>query len=137
MSDEAKAAIDDARAFIDALLQSDWQELHIAHDDFELFIARDNGGPNPMFAGASVEPATPRAVPTERSEIAAPHVATVSWIASMGDFVGAGETAVRLSVLDDEHEVTCEDPSRVVEVLVSEGEMVEYGAPLVVLMQES
>lgn len=126
-TDPAAAALDDARSFMDALLQSDWQELHIARDDFELFIARDGGGPNPMFAEAAACEPPPAAATPQVSAITAQHVATIAWVAEPGSNVAAGKPLARLSVLDDETEIKATNDGRVVAVDVEAGELVEFG----------
>lgn len=134
--DPTAEAIDDARAFMDALLKSDWQELHIAGGDFELFIARKDGGPNPKvdsdFAGGADTPSNALA-PTE---IAAPHVATLAWIAAVGTQIESGEPLACLSVLDEETIVKAGRAGRVVGALAEAGQLVEFGTVLVLIAEE-
>lgn len=128
--DQSRAAIDNARALLDSFLQSEWQELHIASaDGFELFIAREGGGPNPIFGvDEPTEGSLPAPAPARSTvEIAAPHVATVAWVAKEGAAVASGDAVVRLSVLDEETELTTERGGRIAAVEVEEGQLVEFG----------
>ncbi|MXP24696.1 hypothetical protein GRI39_01375 [Altererythrobacter indicus] len=134
-SDPAAAAIDNARAFMDAMLQSDWLELHVATDDFELFIAREGGGPNPMFAGAELDEVPAPAAAAKASAITAPHVATLVWAAQPGTNVAAGEALARISVLDEETDITAARGGRVVAVDAAPGELVEFGMTILQIVE--
>jgi biotin carboxyl carrier protein len=126
-SDPVAAAIDDARSFLDAMLQSDWQELHIARDDFELFIAREGGGPNPMFAQTDA-PEAPAPMPAGKvTAITAPHVATIAWVAQAGANVAAGEAVARISVLDEEVELKADKAGRITSAEMQPGQLAEFG----------
>lgn len=133
---EIAAAIDDARAFMDALLQSDWQELHIARNGFELFIARDGGGPNPMVEVAADDQADSPVAAASPVMISSPHVATVVWLAAQGDYVAAGEPVARLSVLDEEFEIKAGGSGRIRMVSAAPDQLVEFGLPLLQIIEE-
>ncbi|VVT10532.1 biotin/lipoyl-containing protein [Erythrobacter sp. EC-HK427] len=130
------AAIDDARAFIDAILASDWQELHISGDDFELFLARDGGGPNPMFTAIDSSASPASAATTQVTVIAAPHVATIAWVAEPGTVFAAGKPLARLSVLDEVTEIRASNDGRVAGVDVAVGELVEFGITILQIAAE-
>ena len=125
--DEAALAVDDARALIDALLASQFQELHVRGESFEIFLAREGGGPNPMLAWVEE-------VPVEAAEpglsITAPHVATIVWIAAEGALPAAGDVLARLEVLGEESELRAAQAGRLARVLVRLGQLVEYGEPI-------
>jgi acetyl-CoA carboxylase biotin carboxyl carrier protein len=125
--DEAALAVDDARALIDALLASEYQELHVRGEGFEIFLARAGGGPNPMLAGVEE-------VPAQAAEpglsITAPHVATIAWVAAEGTVLAAGDVLARLEVLGEESELLALQAGRVVRILARPGQLVEYGEPI-------
>lgn len=126
--DDTALAIDDARALMDALLASDWQELHVRSEGLEIFLAREGGGPNPMLAGAA-QGAAPGAVqPTaDRHRLTAPHVATVTWVAEVGTVLAAGQPAIRLAVLGDETDMPTKQAGRVSLIHAEIGQLVEFG----------
>ena len=127
------AAIDDARALIDALLENGWQEVHICDGETEIFIARDGAGFNPMRGMSEPQLPPPTTVSDARKVIVSPHVATVVWVQAAGTTVASGDPVARLSVLEDEEIISASKAARVIDVMVHSGTLVEYGSPLLEL----
>lgn len=127
LRDPAEAAIDDARALIDALLEHGWHELHVANGETEIFIARDGGRANPMRAGSSVQADEPAAAAAQLESVAAPHVATVAWLAQVGAPIAFGDLIARIEVLGDSEDVLAPSAGQVAEVIAEVGGLVEYG----------
>lgn len=125
------AVIDDARALMDALLANDWSEVHVTGHDFEIFIAKEGGGANPML-GQDLGDGPNETLPAGPVKtLSAPHVATVEWVAEVGVRLEVGQSVVRLSVLDEVSELPAAAGGSVVRVHAVPGQMVEFGAPLV------
>lgn len=125
------AVIDDARALMDALLANDWSEVHVTGNDFEIFIAREGGGANPMLDPDLGDGQNEAVAAGPARTLSAPHVATVEWVAAVGVRLEVGQTVVRLSVLDEVSELPAVAGCTVVRVHAVPGQMVEFGAPLV------
>lgn len=133
--DPVAAAIDDARALMDALIANDWSEIHVTGDDFAIFIAKEDGGSNPMLALAEVDEPADLAPVHPAKTISAPHVATLDWIAAVGDLLEPGQVVARLSVLDEPSEITAPRSGTILRVHASPGDLVEFGTPLVDLVE--
>jgi biotin carboxyl carrier protein len=138
-ADPFATAIDDARALMDALLGADWREIHVVSGETELFIARDDGGPNPMRA----VPAQPvdeapeaRAAGTEHA-VKAPHVATFVSALPEGSWVGQGEPLARLSVLDEEEDLAAPVSGHVGISSFASGDLIEFGDVIVTIEEEA
>ena len=96
----------------------------------EIFIARDGGRSNPMRAESSA-PLQESAEPATRLEaVAAPHVATVAWLAQAGALVAAGDIVARIEVLEESEDVPAPVPGQVAEAVAQIGALVEYGETL-------
>lgn len=135
--DPVVAAIDDARALMDALLANDWAQVHVAGDDFAIFIARADGGANPLLAATEPEAPVAAATAAPVRTMTAPHVATLDWIAAVGDQIDPGQMLARLSVLDEPTELAAQGGGTVVRVYAVPGALVEYGAPLLDVAEAS
>lgn len=133
----AIAAINDARALLDALLGSDWREIHVVSGDTEIFIARNGAGANPMRAvpAAPVAEAASPLPPVVEKAVTAPHVATLVEAVSVGTRVEAGQTVATLHVLDEPIAVAAPGAGTVVRVDASPGELLDFGAPLLTIAQ--
>lgn len=129
-TDPVTAAIDDARALMDALLEHGWKQVHVASEGLEIFIAREDGGPNPML-----EPAVPARDVEVGPEftIEAPHVGTFDWAVTAGQLVSIGEVVAKLSLLDEAVEILSDCSGVVRSVLAKAGDLVEFGQQLVII----
>lgn len=142
MSEDAKAfdaAIDDLRALMDALIASDWQELHLVDDQSEIFIARESGRTNPMLG--FVDDASPGgesgAWLGTRHDVTAPHVATLLEItAKVGDMVEKGTVITRLSVLEEVHEISAPCSGMIIKTFANEGDLVEFGSMILQIAED-
>lgn len=123
-----KAAIDDARALLDALLASDWRDLHVTSGGTEIFIARPGGGANPMRASA--EPVESAVSEAGTTAITAPHVATLVSTAQIGANLSQGEIAATIEVLGEEETVLAPVAGRVAMVHVEPGALLEFKMPI-------
>ncbi len=129
--DPVIAAIDDARALLDTLLTSGWQQLHVASGDTEIFLARDGGGSNPMRAVAAAPVvAVPAAQDGPETAVPVPHVATFEQALAVGTEVVAGQTVATVRVLDAQEDITAPVSGTIVRVDAVPGALLEYGATL-------
>ena len=124
-----KAAINDARALLDALLASDWRDVHVTSGGTEIFIARAGGGANPMRASAEpVVSVSGEAGMT--STVAAPHVATLVSVAQIGADLTQGDIAATIEVLGEEETILAAVSGRVAMVHVEKGGLIEFNMPI-------
>lgn len=134
VADPMAIAVDDARALLDAMLASDWDNVHVVAGETEIFIAKSPGRPNPLFAGGkTVDPTAPDQRATAREAVPSPHVATVVDVVPVGTPVAAGDRLAVLRVLDDEQDLTAAVAGTVCECPAVPGTLLDYGAPVVVL----
>lgn len=132
--DPFEAAIDDLRALMVSFQENEWSELHLDDSRGEIFIARADGGPNPLFdavpVGRDDGAADLRAATVKMHDVVAPHIATVTSVLSRGSTVAAGDESAVLSVLDEAMPLCAPVAGEIADVFVSAGELVEYGALL-------
>lgn len=140
-NDRAGRAIADARALLDTLLTSDWQELHVVSGDTEIFIARPGAGPNPLHAErestAVPEPVTIAAPEPSTTEIKAPHVATFVSAPGVGTAVLAGERVATLRLLEEEIVLVAPVAGTIAGVTAAAGSLLDYGAPVLSLVENA
>lgn len=135
-------AINDARALLNALLASDWREVHVRSGEAEVFIARDGGSLNPMRAIAPT-PLTSVAAhsvaePLSRgadTPVTAPHVASLVDVLPVGTVVCAGQVVATLRVLEDRQSVEAPVSGTIVSVSAAPGVLLDYKAPIVSIAQ--
>lgn len=129
-----RAAIADARALLETFQAGDLASSYVRVRDTEVFIARGASEPNPMQRARGPEPLTSGApVEYSTSEVTAPHIATIAWIAAAGTVVRQGEVIVRLMVLDESIEMLSPQPGRVSSVVAEASSMVEFGQAILTL----
>jgi biotin carboxyl carrier protein len=131
--DPALGAVGNARALLAALLAGGWREMHIVSGGFEIFVAADGAGYNPMRAPSAAEPVQDAA---PQMSVNAPHVATLVAVAPRGTRVAKGETLATLSVLDDDIAVLAPAAGTVGLPRAAIGALVEFDQPLVGLYEE-
>ncbi|MCX7283882.1 MAG: hypothetical protein NTX28_07535 [Novosphingobium sp.] len=141
IDDEARSAITNARALLDAMLAGGWEQVCITGEEGDYFLARVPGTPNPLLAPAAValpavEPASGQqtSVGSQTHTVKAPHVGTVVWIAAVGAVIGKGETAARIAVLDETMEIAASNAGVVSSHAAKIGDLVEYAHDLVTLV---
>jgi biotin carboxyl carrier protein len=129
---KAGAAIDDARALLDALVTSDWQDMHVVAGETEIFIAKTTGRANPMReAPSSIVPEV--IASTETHDVRAPHVATFVGAVAIGSRVAVGDRVATLRVLDQEQELLADVAGTIAAHPVAAGALIEFGASVVTL----
>ncbi|MGE4303207.1 MAG: hypothetical protein AB7E24_04135 [Novosphingobium sp.] len=132
--DPALEAITDARALLDTLLSSGWQELHLVSGNTEIFLARNGGGLNPMRACGPVTGDVPLPASTDdrpETVVKAPHVATLVDALPAGTAVIAGQKVATLRVLDESEAIEAPVSGTISGHGAAAGDLVDYGAPLV------
>ena len=130
-------AITDARALLDTLLSSAWQELHVVSGGTEIFIARPGGGINPMHVLAAAAPPAPSAAPFDVTEtcVTAQHVATLVDILPVGTDLRVGEPVATIRILDVEETIPAPVAGRISSLSADVGALIEYGTPLLIIAQ--
>jgi acetyl-CoA carboxylase biotin carboxyl carrier protein len=145
------------RKLIEAFEQSDWDEIHLRGEDFEIRLSTSPDGalpaaPATAAAAAPAAPPAPQAEgqsePTPAANGAAPRAegepvlspsVGIFWRApsptsppfvEVGDEVGADSTVCIVEVMKLMTQVAAGVPGRVVEILVANGEPVEKGQAL-------
>ncbi len=127
-------ALNTARALIRILTASPYAELHLRREGFEIFLARKEGGRNPMRRPA--EPPPLAAAPEEALQapeaktLSAPHAASLIWTAPLGAALQAGETAARLELLGEEIEIRAQEAGRVTQICAAPGDLLDHAAPV-------
>lgn len=131
--------ITDTRALLRLFRQSDYGDLHVRSGDYELFVARPQGGANPLRApiaqaGASAEPAAPAQVGATEHLVSAPHIASFVSALAIGSAVAAGDAVARIELLGEPIDLFAQQAGLVTDVMAQPGALVEYAAPLVRLL---
>ncbi|MGK2910986.1 MAG: hypothetical protein ACSLE1_14470 [Sphingobium sp.] len=138
MSDNAMdRAIADARALLDTLMSSGWQELHVVSGETEIFIARADGGFNPMRVGtAAAEPELP-VVPANApvTSVTAQHVATLVHALPIGTDLQAGDPVATIRVLEVEEVIPAPVAGRITSHSAEVGALIEYGMRILGIAQ--
>jgi len=131
IDDNARRAIANARALLDAMLAGGWKQVCITGHEGDYFISREAGTANPLLVPAEIiaAPATDL-VPFA---VNAPHVGTVSWLAAVGQMVAEGDVVARLAVLDDVIEVKAAGAGQVTDHSARIDDLAEFAAPLLLL----
>lgn len=138
IDDNARRAIDNVRALLDAMLASGWEQACVTGKDGDYFLARQPGTPNPLLAApeeaALAQPAV-APIPAECASltVCAPHVGTVAWLAPIGAVLAEGAAAARLAVLDDQVDVPSPKAGTVTAQSAQIGDLAEFSTPLVLL----
>ncbi len=122
------STIEEVRALLAGFVASPWRELHVRGGDWSLFMAKANGGANPMLVRAGQAAAA--AVAALR-EVTAPHLGIFSARVAPGAEVQVGTVIGQIDKLGEATDVVSDVAGRIAAVLPSDGDMVEYGAPLV------
>jgi biotin carboxyl carrier protein len=136
IDDNARSAITNARALLDAMVAGGWQQVCITGEDGDYFLARLPGTPNPLLAPVAVAQAQVQSVtvPTSSQTIKAPHVGTIVWLAAVGEVVETGKAVARLAVLDERIEIVAAGGGTVSAHAGQVGDLVEYAGELVTLV---
>lgn len=117
--------IENTRALLRLFEQSGRRDLYLRTGDYRLFIARNDGGENPMRAERAA---------TDASQLTAPHVATLEWTAAVGTMLSTGDPVARLSLLDEIIELQSEHAGAVSSIDAETGQLLEYGDAILTLV---
>jgi biotin carboxyl carrier protein len=133
------AIITDTRALLRLFRQSGYGDVHLRLGDYELFVAKPEGGANPLRAAAPEaiappQPAAPTPSATTEQLVSAPHIASFVSALAVGSNVAAGDAVARIELLGEPIDLCAEGPGMVIEVLAQPGALIEYAAPLVRLL---
>lgn len=134
--DPVTRALTDARALLDTLLASGWQDVHVVSGATEIFIARAGGRDNPLQRQPVATPmaASPMAGGSE-TVIAAQHVATLVDVLSVGSSVAVGEKVATICVLDEEEDVFAPVAGLVATSPAQPGGLVEFGMTILTIAE--
>ena len=131
--DPVTQAITDARALIESLLASGFQDMHVVSGETEIFLARPAGRANPMRARPAPAESAVAAVLGAETTVKAPHIATLCATAPLGSMVRAGDTIATLSLLDEEIAVPSPLAGEITGLPLAPGSLVEFDQPIVLL----
>lgn len=135
--DSVVQAINDARVLLDTLLASGWCEIHVVSGNTEIFLARNGARANPMRsvplpAQAALDAAL---TPGPKTSVTAPHVATLVHALPVGTAVAAGQIIATLRVLDEQEDVEAPVSGTIVRLDAVVGDLIDYGAPLLAIVE--
>ncbi len=122
------STIEEVRALLAGFVQSPWRDLHFRGGDWSLFMAKVDGGANPMLARAGQAVA---AVAAALRDVTAPHLGIFSARVSPGAEIAVGTVIGQIDKLGEPTDVVSDVAGRIAAILPDDGDMVEYGAPLV------
>ncbi len=128
-----EGAFADARALLDTMVSSGWQELHVCCGELEIFIALADGCPNPMRSASDIPAVS--ASPIAATTVTAPHVATLVDMLAPGVAVVAGEPVARIQVLGREETLLAPVAGRVSAVHAVQGDLLEFGVGVLSLTE--
>lgn len=136
IDENARRAITNARALLDAMLTGGWAELCVQGEEGDYFVARNPGTLNPLLAPAAatvaeVETACSADGPVKT--ISAPHVGTLGWLAPVGTVVAVGDVVAHLDVLDERIAVAATVDGQIMAHAAQPGDVAEFGTPLVTI----
>lgn len=124
--------IDDVRAILRDFRASPWRDLFVKSNDWQLFLAKPGGGPNPLQAVACM--------PDDEEAIAAgvcataPHAGVFVPQVQAQQTVSQGDLLGSVRVLDRETPILADAPG-VIQWLRAEGTFVEFANELVRIEQ--
>jgi acetyl-CoA carboxylase biotin carboxyl carrier protein len=143
------------RELAELLRETDLAEIEIEQDDFRIRVARSVPAAVPVAhvepprtasagAAAPAEAAQPRSLadparhpgcvpsPMVGTAYRSPEPGTKPFV-EVGDMVNVGQTILIVEAMKHMNEVAAPHAGRVVEVLVEDGQPVEYGEPLMII----
>jgi biotin carboxyl carrier protein len=122
------STIEEVRALLASFTASPWRDLHVRSGGWSLFMAKADGGANPMLARAGAAVA---AVVAALREVTAPHLGIFSARVTPGAVVDVGTVIGQVDKLGEATDVVSDVAGRIAAILPQDGDLVEYGAPLV------
>lgn len=135
-------AVENARALLRLFRQSNARDMHVRVGDFAMFIARPNGGPNPMKGGrvhpsaiAAVDLAVPSGVEARKGDVLlAPHVASLVSALPVGTAVEPGQALARIELLGEVIDLEAEVSGFIETVFAADGDLLDYATPILKLV---
>ncbi|MEO0032530.1 MAG: hypothetical protein RIS94_2288 [Pseudomonadota bacterium] len=118
-------AIQDIRALLWQFRKAGLKDFYWRKDGLRLFLARPDGGANPMLV-ADV-PAAPVTVAAPAAGISAPHLGLFEPACAVGETVEPGAIVARIDVLGRKTDVVSRDGGRVVSLGFAANDLVEFG----------
>lgn len=127
-NDPMDTAVTDIRALLWQFQKAGLRDLHLRSPALEVFLARQDGKANPMFA-ARPAPA-PAAEETPAAAVSAPHLGVFEPLCAVGERIAAGSLVAQIDVLGRKTDVHCREGGRVLSVGFAANDLVEYGEQL-------
>ncbi|VWX47309.1 acetyl-CoA carboxylase biotin carboxyl carrier protein subunit [Novosphingobium sp. 9U] len=121
--------IHEIRAMLLQFERSSLKDLFFRSADWTMFLARKEGGPNPLLAGPP-EPKQVRDVP-QVARVKAPHLGLFEPHCEAGAQVAAGDLIALVDVLGRKTEVLSPASGKVRAVLVDASALIEFGNDLI------
>lgn len=119
--------IQDIRALLWQFRKAGLKDFYWRKDGLRLFLARPDGGANPMLAaGPEVVEA-----PKPGFGISAPHLGLFEPCCTVGEAVAPGAVVARIDVLGRKTDVVVRDGGRVVSLGFAANDLVEFGECLI------
>jgi biotin carboxyl carrier protein len=120
--------LNEAAAFFDFFLQSDWASCHVRNGAIEMFVARTAGHPNPMLDAGGEDTAV-----SEETMLIAPHLGTLVELVAVGSRVTAGERYGVIELLGEPIDLVADHDGTVVRHISRPGSLVQYEEVLATL----
>jgi acetyl-CoA carboxylase biotin carboxyl carrier protein len=117
-------AIEDIRALLWQFQKAGLKDFYLRSPEWRLFLARPDGGANPMLSDRIEAPAGPAVA------LNAPHLGLFEPCCAVGDVIAAGAVVARIDVLGRKTDVVAEQAGRVVTLHFAANDLVEYGQDL-------
>lgn len=123
--------VNEARAMLLQFARSPLKDLYLRTDAVTMFMARAQGGPNPMRGAknAPLAAVAPHASPAVA--VVAPHLGLFTPSVSIGDHVPAGGVLGTLDVLGRTTDVISDSAGVVAAIHFAANDLVEFGEALV------
>jgi biotin carboxyl carrier protein len=125
--------VDEIRAILRDFRQSPWLDLRVRSADWQIFMAKPGGKPNPLLDATQAESAGEVDTAAATVPVSAPHLGLFTRSVEAGAQVAAGDSLGVLNVLDRATPVVAESAGVVQAVFFEDGDLVEYGEVLVAL----
>jgi biotin carboxyl carrier protein len=131
--------IEETRALLGHFMRSDCVSLHVRTAGIELFVSRALGQVNPMIAAAAPQglgqdQAQPGSTPPlEEAIIHAPHLGTLTDLATVGTAIAVGDRIATLELLGDPVAIVSDRAGTVRRHVGQVGALVEFDEQLIML----
>ncbi|MCW1384933.1 hypothetical protein OLX02_19125 [Novosphingobium sp. KCTC 2891] len=118
-------AIQDIRALLWQFRKAGLKDFYWRKHGLRLFLARPDGGANPMLAADVV--IAPAAVAEPAVGVSAPHLGLFEPCCAVGETMAPGAIVARIDVLGRKTDVVARDGGRVVSLGFAANDLVEFG----------